>query len=168
MEITWTISTSPRESILPDSWTWMEMCCTSALLDAEGDSKMRPPTSGHRGGGVQLWEWGRGVQIHRSFCFWIEVNPSVIQNNFFWSILQVTVPREEQLVLWPHCLWTPAHTCLPCPPPLGAPQDTAVVCCLYSRAVHGSVQQMPDTQQAIVGGGWVDGLEPEEWAGFEI
>jgi len=26
--------------------------------------------------------WRRGAQIHRSVQFWIDVNPSVIENNF--------------------------------------------------------------------------------------
>lgn len=50
-----------------------------------------------------------------------------------------------------------ATTADPCPGPWVAPWDTTGVCCLYSQAVHGNIQWVPDTQQAMVGGGeWMD------------
>lgn len=56
----------------------------------------------------------------------------------------------------PYCIQMATHT-WPLSRPLGASWDTMVVCCLYSQAVHGSVQWVPDTQQAMVGGGeWMD------------
>lgn len=56
----------------------------------------------------------------------------------------------------PYCIRMATHS-WPLSWPLGAPWDTTGVCCLYSQAVHGNVQWVPDTQQAMVGGGeWMD------------